>query len=162
MPVIQVRPFGIDDVDGLLQLMVDLARFEGYIDQFRVTPQDLVNFGLGPNPRFEALVAVPERSNALAGMAVLYRIPWTYDLRPTIVLKELFVSEGYRSVGVGRALLEGVAWRAREVGAARVHWTVLKSNDAAQRFYRSIGGRADPIWDLWGLDEPALIALAGR
>ncbi|ANM32182.1 hypothetical protein ABI59_09990 [Acidobacteria bacterium Mor1] len=139
--------------------MRGLAAFEGYLDEFRVTPADLIEHGLGDTPRFEAYVAQASASSPLAGMAVIYQIPWTYDLRPTLVLKELFVADGARGRGVGKALLRRVASRAAELDCPRVHWTVLENNSAAIRFYRELGARRDTVWQHWLLDAPGIEAL---
>jgi len=78
-----VRPFQRHDVPDVLRLMRGLAIFEGYIDKFRVTEADLVEHGLGDNPRFGVLLA--ELCGRTVGIAVHYVIPWTYDLKPTLL-----------------------------------------------------------------------------
>lgn len=151
-----VRAFDQNDVPELLELMKGLARFEGYIDNFAVTDQDLVDHGLGENPAFESFVAEQGGETGLLGMVVLYRIPWTYDLKPTVIMKELFVRDDARGLGVGRALLQRAAARALELGAPRLQWTVLDSNEAAKRFYHAAGSKHDTVWEPWGLDESAM------
>ncbi len=158
---IVVRPFTRQDTPQLLDLMKGLARFENYIDAFAVREEDLIRFGLGEDPLFDAQVACGIHApDQLLGMAVTYMIPWTYDLRPTVVLKELFVAESARHRGVGRALMTKVAHRAVEQGAARLQWTVLPSNGDAQGFYRGLGARPDRDWQPWQLKEPELRSLA--
>lgn len=162
MTPISVRPFGEDDVGELLELMKGLARFEGYIDDFVVTEGDLVEHGLGPSPRFEAFVAVAEEDSApggLLGMVVIYRIPWTYDLRPTLIMKELFVRDDARGMGVGQALMRRVGARARELDCPRLQWTVLSTNEPAKRFYDGFGAFTDPEWESWQLGEKELARL---
>ncbi|MEM7164698.1 MAG: GNAT family N-acetyltransferase [Planctomycetota bacterium] len=157
---VQVRSFQREDVPQLLELMRGLATFEGYLDKFAVSEQDLVDHGLGASPRFTALVAELDGYDGLAGMAVMYEIPWTYDLRPTVVMKELFVREDARDCRVGAALLREVAAHAAHRHSPRVIWTVLQDNDSAQRFYARHGGRADAEWQSWMLDEDAIARLA--
>lgn len=162
MPGVTVRAFTEADVPELLALMKGLARFEGYIDDFRVTGQDLVDHGLGPAPAFEAFVAESEGIEGLAGMVVVYRIPWTYDLRPTLVMKELFVRDDARGSGIGERLLQRVAQRALELDCPRLNWTVLDTNVRAKGFYGRAGATHDTVWEPWGLGEEALRALAAR
>jgi len=144
-----VRPFERDDVACVLRLMRDLAVFEGYIGDFRVTEGDLIAHGLGDNPRFGVLVA--ELDGRVVGIAVHYVIPWTYDLKPTLVLKELFVDETARSLGAGAALIAALKSHAAAIGAPRIEWSVLASNDDAKRFYRRQGAVLDAIWEPWAL-----------
>jgi ribosomal protein S18 acetylase RimI-like enzyme len=91
------------------------------------------------------------KGRLLLGMCVLYAIPWTYDLKPKLVMKELYVRESARGHGIGRALLQGAMTHARQCGASSLIWTVLKDNDRAKRFYRDNGASEDPIWDNWGV-----------
>lgn len=142
-----VRPFEQPDVGAVLVLMRALAVFEGYDDKFRVTEADIVEHGLGPSPRFGVFVA--EVDGAIVGIAVHYLIPWTYDLKPVVVLKELYVAEAARGMSVGHALVKRLRDHAVAIGASAIKWTVLRSNMPAKAFYRSLDGRADEIWELW-------------
>lgn len=144
---LSVRPFDDRDVPKVLALMRGLAVFEGYIDRFAVTEQDLIDHGLCDTPRFGVLVA--ELDGRVIGIAVHYAIPWTYDLKPTVVLKELFVEDGARSSGAGAALIAALKRHAAAIGAPRINWTVLAGNEPAKRFYRRQGGSADEIWEPW-------------
>ncbi|MEM6973425.1 MAG: GNAT family N-acetyltransferase [Pseudomonadota bacterium] len=55
-----------------------------------------------------------------------------------LVMKELFVTETGRGMGVGRALLAALVETARHEGCIRVDWATDGSNAAAQAFYASI------------------------
>ena len=70
---IHVRPFTPDDVDAVWELMRALAVFEGYIDAFAVTPDDIRLHGFGAAPPFGVFVAA--KGEAIAGIAVHYHIP---------------------------------------------------------------------------------------
>lgn len=146
---VTVRPFTQDDVPQLLELMKALARFEGYIDDFRITEAELIERGLGPAPQFEALVAHREGSPDLLGMTVIYLIPFTHTLRPKMVMKELFITKDARGLGLGTALFEAMLERARALDCYEVIWTVLKGNSPAEDFYRQRGASPDPVWDGW-------------
>ncbi|WP_457585717.1 N-acetyltransferase family protein [Ensifer canadensis] len=150
---LSTRPFEHRDVPTVLALMHGLAIFEGYIDKFAVTEEDLVDNGLGDAPRFGVLVA--ELDGRVIGIAVHYVIPWTYDLKPTVVLKELFVEEGARSSGAGAALIAALKRHATAIGAPRVNWTVLAGNEPAKRFYRHQGGAPDELWEPWTMAVPS-------
>jgi ribosomal protein S18 acetylase RimI-like enzyme len=143
----EVRPFRLEDVPALLKLMISLAEFERYADRFAVTEADLIERGLSTDPQFYALVA--ERDKVLVGYAVYYLIPFTFTLEPRAVMKELFVVESARGVGVGGLLFDALCTEARARGANEVHWLVLPSNEAATRFYRAHGGARDDEWDRW-------------
>ncbi|MEZ5920086.1 MAG: GNAT family N-acetyltransferase [Parvularculaceae bacterium] len=158
----RVRPAEPADVPQLLQLMRALARFEGYIDQFAVTEDALMTAGFSKDqPLFRCFVAIGDRDARLHGMAVTYVIPWTYDLTPTIVLKELFVTDDSRKSGIGLLLMKAVAHHAVTMGAKRLQWSVLPKNDVAKSFYAALGGNPDMQWEPWIMDADA-IALLGK
>lgn len=147
-----VRAFCHNDRFELLDLMRGLARFEGYLDDFAVTADDLITYGLSKAPRFHAFVAQRDGIGDLLGMIVLYELPWTYDMRPKLVMKELFVRPGFRGQGIGAALFDRAKRHATQVNASSLNWTVLKTNNRAMTFYRKLDGRPDPIWDLWTIN----------
>lgn len=145
-----IRSFQREDVAQLLELMIGLAEFENYREQFAVRERDLVAGGLGADPEFFAKVAVSD-DGTLLGMAVYYLVPFTYDLHPDLVLKELFVRPDARGTGVGQALMDDLVETARSSDCKRIKWLVLATNDPAKRFYEVLGGRHDEKWELWQL-----------
>ncbi|MEE4208576.1 MAG: GNAT family N-acetyltransferase [Parvularcula sp.] len=146
-----VRMMTRGDVPEALRLMKALAAFEGYLSDFRVTESDLLRHGFGRDRRFTALVAAMDGETRLSGIAVLIEDAWNYQMRPTFVLKELFVDKGSRGSGVGAALFAGAVAHCREEGAVRLRWIVLADNKPAFDFYHAQGGRASDEWALWEL-----------
>ena len=87
---------------------------------------------------------VAESGNStLVGFAICTEY-WPADhLTKGFLLKDLFVSAGARSGGIGRRLLDHVAAHARKLGCTRVHWTTGARNVRAQRLYDAIGARRE-------------------
>ena len=56
-------------------------------------------------------------------------------------LQDLFVAEGARKLGLGRALIEAVYREAREAGASRVYWNTHETNATAQALYDTLADR---------------------
>jgi GNAT superfamily N-acetyltransferase len=56
-------------------------------------------------------------------------------------LQDLFVAEGARKAGLGRALIEAVYREARGAGASRVHWLTHESNATARALYDTLADR---------------------
>lgn len=147
---IRTRYADARDATALWRLMHELAVFEGYAAQFLVTERDLLERGLAPGAPRQFTAIVSESANGdLVGYAVLYEVPFTYDLRPTLVLKELYVAEANRSSGVGGALMNAVLEHAGATGCGRLRWQVLPTNERAKAFYRRFGGRPDAQWESW-------------
>ena len=145
-----VRRAGPADAAPMLVLMRALARFEGYDAHFAVTAADLLARGLAPAAAPEFVAFVAERAQGdLLGYAVVVETAFTFDLRPTLTLKELFVREDARGSGAGRALFDRVLAHSRARGAGRLKWDVLPANEPARTFYRHAGGAPDPDWERW-------------
>jgi len=66
-------------------------------------------------------------------------------------LQDLFVAEGARKLGLGRALIEAVYREARKAGASRVYWNTHETNATARALYDTLAEH---------LDDAALSALA--
>lgn len=144
----RVRDLEPRDAAQLLGLMRDLAKFEGYIDDFRVTEAELIRRAFGPAPEFFAVVA-ESSGGQLSGMAVGYVTAFTYTLKPAVTLKEFYVRPQSRSKGIGRALFASFVARSLTLGARSIRWAVLTDNSAAKKFYRNVGGLLDGKWEPW-------------
>jgi ribosomal protein S18 acetylase RimI-like enzyme len=140
------------DAPQLLSLMRGLAQFEGYDDRFAVTVETLLERGLSSQRPPEFFAWVAETNGKLVGYAVIYVIPFTFDLRPTLVLKELFVDSAARGRNFGQGLMQAVIEHGRSVNARLIRWQVLPSNEPAKAFYRQYAARVDADWENWFLD----------
>ena len=140
------------DAPQLLMLMRQLAEFEGYDDRFAVTVDALLERGFSPQRTPEFIAWVAELEGKLVGYAVIYVVPFTFDLRPTLVLKELFIDTTARGRHFGAGLMHAVIEHGRSLDARLVRWQVLPSNESAKSFYRRHGAQADADWENWYLD----------
>ncbi len=140
----QIRPATLADLPTVHQQMQQLAAFEGYLADFRVTVADLATRGFSSAPQFDLLVAC--NNQQLCGYAVLVYQPFTYDLTPVATLKELYVAADYRGSGAGQALFQAAVQTARNKGANRLNWLVLTHNLPAQQFYQQQGGHPSKTW----------------
>jgi GNAT superfamily N-acetyltransferase len=147
-----IRRAVASDASQLLALMRDLARFEGYDDRFAVTVETLLERGFAPQrpPEFTAWIA--ELGGLSVGYALGYVIPFTFDLRPTVVLKELFIDDAARGRNLGHSLMNAVVEYARSLNARLIRWQVIPANDPAKNFYRQHGAAMDVDWENWFLD----------
>lgn len=159
-----IRRAAPGDAPALLALMRGLASFEGYAADFAVDEATLQRQGFARvPPDFYALVAEsPGEIHELVGMLVYYLIPFTFRARPTLYIKELYVAETGRGLGVGEALMRAAAGAAIEHDCATIKWQVAEWNADAQRFYERLGAKPAREWVEYALSESALRALANR
>ncbi len=68
------------------------------------------------------------------GLATYFQTFSTYLAKPGIWLDDLYVREGYRSRGVGKALMAELARIAKGLGCGRIEWTVALSNERGIAF----------------------------
>lgn len=143
-----IREAQPEDCASVLQLMQQLAEFEGYLSQFSVTEGDILRLSF-EQQKFQVLVA--EQANKLQGILVYYTLPFTYDLTPWLFIKELFVSESARGRGIGEGLMQRLIQIARQQGSSKIKWEVLSNNLTAQTFYLHMGAKMEQDWQTFSL-----------
>jgi len=71
---------------------------------------------------------------------LFHRSCWT--IGDYCYLQDLFVAEGVRNLGLGRALILAVEERARAAGASRVYWLTHETNTDARVLYDRLAERS--------------------
>jgi GNAT superfamily N-acetyltransferase len=79
-----------------------------------------------------------EADGQLLGLAHYLFHRSTTMIANTCYLQDLFTAPEARGKGVGRALIEAAAERARAAGSARLYWLTHESNATARRLYDSV------------------------
>lgn len=146
------------DVPAILRMIVALAVYEREPDAVKATDASLMESLFGDDPHVFAHVA--EMDGELVGIAVWFLNYSTWTGRPGIYLEDLFVADGARGTGAGKALLKALAQEAQARGFARIDWAVLNWNTRAMDFYSAIGARAQSGWQPWRIEGAALEELA--
>ena len=80
-----------------------------------------------------------ERDGAVLGLATLTPVLFGGAYQWLLFLKDLYVTEQARGLGIGRALLVAMARMAVEGNYCRIDWTTDASNEGAQRLYDRLG-----------------------
>jgi GNAT superfamily N-acetyltransferase len=133
MQNLAIRRAEIGDTDLLVRLVAALSEAEGA----RPPQFDAVicrRDGFGAAPFFTTWIA--EINGKVAGYALHHR---SYDTDRVVRaewLGDLYVESWARRQGLGYRLAQFVAQQAAKNGAETMHWTVLRRNEAARRFYR--------------------------
>lgn len=125
--------------------MRELAVFEEYERDFKVTEQVLDTLCL-KEQRFNVLVV--EVNGKVGGMLVYFFQPFTYDLTPWLIIKELYVSSEHRRGGLASALFDEAISRCRKARGKKIKLEVLTSNLRAQKFYIKKGASLVHEWSL--------------
>ena len=147
------------DVPALHALIRELARFEKLEHEHVGSEKDLAEHLFGARPYCETIVA--EDEERVVGFALFFHNYSTFLARPGMYLEDLFVVPDRRRRGYGRDLLRAVARIAVDRGCGRFEWSVLRWNEPAIRFYRSVGAEPLDDWGIFRMKGEALAQLAG-
>lgn len=92
---------------------------------------------LARRPTARALLA--RIDGEAAGVAIYLEGFSTFACRPLLNLHDLGVAEKFQGRGVGKALLNALEARARDLGCCKITLEVLEGNAVAQGLYRKLG-----------------------
>ena len=153
MPDPRIRPVREADVDEVVRLVHDLARYEREPDACTLRAEDLRAALFGPRPALFGHVA--EHGGGVVGVALWFLNFSTWRGSHGIYLEDLYVDPTCRGLGLGRALLTALAEECHARGYARLEWAVLDWNAPSIAFYRALGAEPMDDWTVFRLtDEP--------
>ena len=101
--------------------------------------------------RRESTILVAEAEGQLLGFCQLYPTWCSVAAARIFVLYDLFVDEGVRRAGVGRALMRAAQDFGRQAGAVRLDLSTARTNARAQALYESLGWQRDDIYFVYSL-----------
>lgn len=157
---LRIDPARPGDEEEICRLIHALATYEMAPQDCLATPEDVRNQLFGETPAAECLLA---RLGAKAvGFALYFTSFSTWLCRPGMYVEDLFVDPGYRSQGIGGALMQRLAAICRERDYGRMEWACLEWNETAKDFYRRRGAEPMEEWRTWRLAGEPLRSLAGE
>jgi GNAT superfamily N-acetyltransferase len=134
---VRIEPIAEDQFEALLPM---IAAYQGFYEAKEIdTERNRVFFRRFIAPSDEGMLIGAWRGDELVGYACLF---WHYSstrARDTVLMNDLYVDQGSRGRGVGRALIDAGAEVARERGSPHLEWTTRPDNRTAQRLYDSTG-----------------------
>jgi GNAT superfamily N-acetyltransferase len=131
----RIRAAGKADQAALLGMVQALTRH--HADEPLVTEASLTRDFFGPEPWFRVLVA--EGEAGLPGYAATLPLARLGYGARGLDLHHLFVTEGSRGQGVGRALVQACEVMARDLGCSYLIIGTHPDNSAAQACYQALG-----------------------
>ncbi len=121
-----------DDLSDVLQLVIELAKFEKAEDQVTASLDDYRrNFDKGV---FDFIIAKDEFDNAL-GICLFYDAFSTWRGK-MMYLEDFVVSPAHRSQGIGQLLWDHLIQIAKDTDCIMMKWQVLDWNTEAIKFYK--------------------------
>ncbi|MGA4633595.1 GNAT family N-acetyltransferase [Pseudomonas solani] len=136
---LEIRPVSAADHAVWLPLWQGYQRFYKTEIAADTTEQTWQRFLDTAEPMHAALAWQGDRAVGLVHF-IYHRSCWTVG--DYCYLQDLYVQDGLRGAGVGRALIEHVYAQARAAGASRVHWLTHETNTDAMQLYDRIADRS--------------------
>ncbi len=140
---VRIRKGEKKDLPDVLRLIHELADFEKAPDAVTNTVEAMEHDGFGENPVFRFHIA--ELDGKTVGVA-LYFVKYSTWKGKGLYLDDLFVSEKFRSKGIGKKLFDAFMEEAKSMKATQVHWQVLDWNTPAIEFYKKLGSTIEAEW----------------
>jgi ribosomal protein S18 acetylase RimI-like enzyme len=137
--MVRVRDAKPEDASRIIEMSAAVSAHEG-LPSPALTAEALVGFAF--HQRLLD-ICLAEAEGGLVGHVVTTR---SFDVQagaPTRWMCDLYVEPSFRGRGIGRRLIGAVSQHAIAEGAAYLQWLMTPDNDAAVRFYKSIGARRD-------------------
>lgn len=157
MPKTLIRPATPDDAQTIIALVQALAIYEKEpLSSVKITPEDVLRDGFGPQKRFEALIALLD--DEPVGFALYFHNYSTWEGRAGIYVEDLFVLERARGHGLGRQLITALAKIADARGCKRLDLNVLDWNPTRD-FYHRLGIHHKTEWLPYRMTQPDLARL---
>jgi GNAT superfamily N-acetyltransferase len=153
--MLSIRPAVAGDVRLLKTLIDEFAEF--YKFPVKISEEDLLRDGFGPQPSFQVLLA--EYGGETAGYALFFDYYSSFKGR-CIFLEDLFIRAQFRGKGIGYAFFERLAIIAEQKACVGLILQVFDWNKPAVELYKKIGGTFwDDLKTVWFARE-ALQAIA--
>jgi len=159
-PSFTLREARPEDVPAIVGLIRELAEYERQPSDCHADPTLLREHLFGSKRFCEAVLA--DVGGITCGFALFFHNYSTWLTRPGLYLEDLYVKPDFRARGVGRALLVKLAEIAVARGCGRMEWSVLKWNEPAIGFYKSLGAVPMDEWTVYRLTGTALATLADQ
>jgi GNAT superfamily N-acetyltransferase len=147
-------------VPVILAFIKKLAEYERLSHEVLATEELLRETLFGA--RRTAEVAIGYLETRAVGFVLFFHNYSTFLGKPGLYIEDLFVDEGHRRRGYGRALLLHVARLAKERGCGRLEWAVLDWNHPAIDFYKKLGALPMSEWTVFRVTGKSLDELAGQ
>ena len=157
---LEIRPAVEADVDLVLAFIRKIAEYGDLSDEVAATTEDIRAALFGPKPVAQAVLASWGREPA--GFAIYSFTFASFVGKTGIFVENLYVEQGHRNKGVGKALLVHLARLGRQLGCGRLEWAVLNWNERAMEFYQDLGALPMDEWTTFRLTGEALEKLAAQ
>lgn len=143
----QIREAHSDDIEGLVELWIELMDFHRDRDPFFSRSADahdrFAEFVKAKMEAKEAVVLVAEQDGSLIGfsMAMVRDYPPVFEAGRHGFIQDVIVTQSARRQGIGRKLSDATLGWIRSQGVSRAELEVATTNPVSQAFWYEMGFR---------------------
>ena len=141
---IKIRKAKKTDWDKIINLIIELARFEKLPPPVAASKKKLKTDAFGKKPLFNILVA--QKSKEIVGYAFYFFTYSSFLAKKTLYLEDIFISESMRRSGVGKLFFKELIKISKKEKCGRMEWCVLDWNKKAIDFYNKLGAKPLNDW----------------
>lgn len=153
----EIREAKKEDLDSVINLIKELAKYENMEDQITFTKDDYEK-SLFEKQYAKALVC--EYKNNIIGYAIYFYSFSTFLGKGGIYLEDLYIQKEFRNKGIGKKILKTLAQICINENLGRLEWACLDWNEPSLAFYKKIGAKTLDEWISLRIDGQNLIKLA--
>ncbi|ANE32170.1 acetyltransferase [Campylobacter hyointestinalis] len=153
----EIREAKKEDLDSIINLIKELAKYENMEDQITFTKDDYEK-SLFEKQYAKALVC--EYKNNIIGYAIYFYSFSTFLGKGGIYLEDLYIQKEFRNKGIGKKILKTLAQICINENLGRLEWACLDWNEPSLAFYKKIGAKTLDEWISLRVDGQNLIKLA--
>lgn len=153
-----IRTVKIGDLDLLFSMLVELVKYEGIYERFKLTRERLEDELFGINADWYCQVAVNSNERLIGFCLYTFaNINRAFNTSSMIQIDDLYVHPQFRRAGVGLQLLREVASIAKINNVGRLNAWCVRDNGIGQNFYHKIGAVKRDFIDIYSIDVNSLI-----
>ena len=136
-----IRKAELDDMDGIFELVRELAIYEKAENEVSIDPDYYrSSFAQG---LFQSIVALHQTK--IVGTCIYYPTFSTWKGK-MLYLEDFVVKESYRQYGIGQQLYDQLTSIAQSEQYNLMKWQVLDWNDPAIKFYQKNNAQIEKDW----------------
>jgi len=138
---ITIRKTEVQDIPSILVLIQEFVAHENLSAFLEISEKGLFEAMFGKDSFVSGLIAFD--SETPVAYALFYPTFSSFRGQKSVYLEDIFITKEYRNHGIGNNLLREIAIAGKKMGAVRMDFQVLKSNESAIAFYKKHGALID-------------------
>lgn len=152
-----VRKTERKDIPLILEFIKKLAEYEKRPQDVTGTEKELEYWLFD---RDIAVVLFAYCSGKVVGYSLYYPVFGSFSAAGKVHLEDLYISEEFRGIGLGKSFLAEISKRVLEEGYSGMEWSCLDWNKPSAAFYDRLGAERETGRDYFVFDRQDLERLA--